>query len=130
MYPIKVKEDGNFISHFIPHYFKKRRNVNVNDKLHYILSNSEKSYLIELNPNEKLLSPGMVMEIHRGNSFKKRDIQKSPEKRCYYRGKIKGVNNSYVALSTCHGLVCIAKQNKKVTYLYSHKTFQDKLSKM
>lgn len=109
VYPIKVREDGNFVSHFIPHYFKMKRNADSNDKLHYVLSNSEKSYLIELTPNINLLSPGMVTEIHRGNVIKKRSFQKSPKNQCFYRGKIKGVDNSYVALTTCHGLVCMQK---------------------
>lgn len=108
MYPVKVKEDGEFISHFIPHYFKKKRNVDSN-KLYYVLSNSEKSYLIELSPNFKLTSPGMVTEVHRGNSIKKREVQKTPQQQCFYHGKIRGVDDSFVALSTCHGLVCMTQ---------------------
>lgn len=122
VYPIKVTENGEYLSHYVPHYFnmnKRRRNINKNDdvesydgnddKVHYVLSNFEKSYLIELYPNRNLLSPGIVTEIHRGNDIKKRDIQKTQRKQCFYRGKIKDLDNSYVALSTCYGLVRIER---------------------
>lgn len=109
VYPIKVTEDGDFISHYIPQHFKKKRNANSNNKIHYVLSNSDKSYLIELSPNFKLLSPGLVTETHRGDTIKKRQIEKYPQKQCFYRGKIKNLHNSHVALSTCSGLVCITK---------------------
>lgn len=105
VYPIKVTESGRFVSHYVPHHFKRKRSAFGDDKLHYVLSNSEKSYLIELQPNFQLLSPGLVTEVHRGAGIGKRDIQQSPKKRCFYRGKIRDLADSYVALSTCYGLV-------------------------
>lgn len=62
---------------------------------------------MELWPNFKFLSPSAVSE-HRDPtlSIGKREIRSlDGSKICHFIGKIKGIYNSRVAISTCNGLV-------------------------
>lgn len=77
--------------------------------MNYGLTLDGKYHHLRLHPNKRLLSPHAVIE-HRDPTV---DLEKRKLKMlrgtkvCHYTGKIKGVPNSNVALSTCDGLVSI-----------------------
>ncbi|XP_024946989.1 A disintegrin and metalloproteinase with thrombospondin motifs 6 isoform X2 [Cephus cinctus] len=118
--PRKVRSDGRFISHSIPHHFKRtfygdraRKEMTPDDALHYRLRINGVEHHLELYPNNRLVGPGAVLERRilkghaeppsdeaflRGSTFKRlRDTQ------CHYQGGVREHQQSS-ALSTCYGL--------------------------
>lgn len=65
---------------------------------------------IFLRPSTSFVAPQMIVERH------KRDVRERHKKshhqtQCHYQGKIRGHDNSKVALSACNGLVRAAKSS-------------------
>lgn len=66
MVPRKVGSDGKFVSHQIPHHFKRSLYAATDrggstiedDAVHYRLKIGEKDYHLELRPNPSLVAPG------------------------------------------------------------------------
>ncbi|XP_067825269.1 disintegrin and metalloproteinase domain-containing protein 11 [Heptranchias perlo] len=59
------------------------------------------SFILDLDLNHDLLS---ARYIERHFSEEGKTTQTSGGEHCYYHGKIRGSSNSFVAMSTCHGL--------------------------
>ena len=60
-----------------------------------------REYHFNLSLNEDLFAPNFKVEVkHKHGTVRKK---RSPN--CHYTGKIRGQDDSLVALSTCHGLV-------------------------
>uniref|UniRef100_A0A3P9JJS1 ADAM metallopeptidase domain 22 n=1 Tax=Oryzias latipes TaxID=8090 RepID=A0A3P9JJS1_ORYLA len=60
-----------------------------------------RNFILDVELNHELLSSGYV-EKH--VSEKGRTVVFSGGEHCYYQGKVRGIPQSFVALSTCHGL--------------------------
>ncbi|PSN39710.1 hypothetical protein C0J52_17985 [Blattella germanica] len=120
--PIRVSYTGEFMTHMIPHHYKRsyyqdKTEMGPDDKVHYLVPIKGVNHHVELWPNHNLLAPGMVIET-RGSGDKKDTKEKPFQKfmkhlhirrgrdvQCHYKGRIKGDNDSTIALSTCYGLV-------------------------
>ncbi|KAK9754578.1 Thrombospondin type 1 domain [Popillia japonica] len=118
--PHKLTHHGKFLSFSLPHFFKheshnRRKKRNANEAVNYGLTLDGKYHHLRLHPNKRLLSPHAVIE-HRDPTV---DLEKRKLKMlrgtkvCHYTGKIKGVPNSNVALSTCDGLAGHIRMNGK-----------------
>ncbi|KAF7381476.1 hypothetical protein HZH66_013870 [Vespula vulgaris] len=118
--PRKVKSDGTFVSHQIPHHFKRsfyEKNVRENramsedDAVHYRLLLGQKEHHLELYPSHRFCSPGAIIEEHRtGNGDDKKRflddlrIRRMRDRQCHYQGRVRN-HPDISALSTCYGLV-------------------------
>lgn len=77
MVPRKVGSDGKFVSHQIPHHFKRSLYAATDrggsriedDAVHYRLKIGEKDYHLELRPNPSLVAPG-ESRIKTTNAFR------------------------------------------------------------
>lgn len=121
--PRKVRTDGGFISHQIPHHYKrsyykgrKRDQLTSDDALHYRVPIDGEEYHLELYPNHRLIGPGAVVE-ERTTPFKKSSrtagdfiddtrFRKLRDTQCHYLGRVRD-QRDVTALSTCYGLVSI-----------------------
>ncbi|KAF7997831.1 hypothetical protein HCN44_009229 [Aphidius gifuensis] len=119
--PRKVSADGTFLSHKIPHHFKRSHyknknesNKSTNDAVHYRLTIEGIEHHLELYPNHQLLSPGAVLEKRRISKTKKSldnvDFKKIRDTQCHYHGNA-GNQNEKCALSTCYGLAGYIRTN-------------------
>ncbi|XP_061932561.1 A disintegrin and metalloproteinase with thrombospondin motifs 16-like [Apis cerana] len=119
--PRKVGSDGKFVSHQIPHHFKRSLYAPADrggggrvedDAVHYRLKIGQKDYHLELRPNPSLVAPGAVIEEHRGsaesgsndNLLKDAKLKGMRDSQCHYLGRVHG-HSGDSALSTCYGLV-------------------------
>lgn len=75
------------------------------DLLHYRLFFNNRTYHLQLEPNVRLTSPGMLIEKRSVSNLSQTQINPPKKHLCQYTGKIKGVQKSRVALSVCDGLV-------------------------
>ncbi|KAL6256984.1 hypothetical protein P5V15_011920 [Pogonomyrmex californicus] len=107
--PRKVRSDGSFISHHIPHHFERSlyRNQTTNDDVvHYRLRIDHEEHHIELYPNRHLLGPGAIVETHRGSHdfLNNMHLKRLRGMQCHYRARVRNQLDDS-ALSTCYGLV-------------------------
>lgn len=109
--PHKITETGEFITHTIPHHFKRsyyekrqEKTMGPEDTIHYMVPISGEKHHLVLSPNNDVIAPGMIVEIHDGRKISDRKIRKLGNTQCHYKGNIKGQKGSTVALSTCYGL--------------------------
>lgn len=112
--PHKLNHHGNFLSFHTQNYFthnfqqrKRKRDIKSEDALHYGIAFSNEMLHLELWPNHGFLSPNAVFEIREPRTpVKDRSLRNVNKKRlCHYTGRIRGMPDSKVALSTCDGLV-------------------------
>nr|XP_034196361.1 A disintegrin and metalloproteinase with thrombospondin motifs 7-like isoform X1 [Osmia lignaria] len=116
--PRKVRSDGKFLSHQIPHHFKRsfyaarsNRDIVPDDSVHYRLKIGDKEHHLELEPNHRLVAPGAVIEEQRGSCncknnedfLKNIKLQRMCDAQCHYLGRVRGQSENS-ALSTCYGL--------------------------
>jgi hypothetical protein len=110
----KVDHQGSFVSHSLPNFFKqdtKRRKRDVHldsERVHYGIHLDGKDRVLELWPNHRLLSSGLVLETRQSGAaidLNKLKIRSVEDTQCHYTGWIKGKPGSRVALSTCSGIV-------------------------
>ncbi|XP_046836132.1 A disintegrin and metalloproteinase with thrombospondin motifs 18-like [Vespa crabro] len=118
--PRKVKSNGTFVSHQIPHHFKRSfyeknvgetRAMSEDDAVHYRLLLGQKEHHLELYPSHRFCSPGAIIEEHRtGNGEDKKRfldelrIRRMRDRQCHYQGHVRN-QPDISALSTCYGLV-------------------------
>jgi hypothetical protein len=111
--PRKVDHEGSFISYTLPNFFhqdhkRRRRDARVDDeKVHYGIHFDGHDHVVELWPNHGLLSPGFVVETRTSGSatdLNKLKIRSVDNTQCHYFGRIKGQDDSRVALSLCSGI--------------------------
>jgi hypothetical protein len=96
---VKIRQDGDFLSYSLPHYYehnpsrrRKRRLPDDSEKVHYGLTFDGKDHHVELWPKHYFISPGMMIE-DRGvgasldiNNVKKRRANPT---RCHYTGRVR-----------------------------------------
>ncbi|XP_069699522.1 A disintegrin and metalloproteinase with thrombospondin motifs 12-like [Periplaneta americana] len=128
--PERVTSNGQFISHLIPYHYKhsyyqgkSEEDMGPDDTIHYSLPISGEEHHLELWPNNRLLSPGFVVETrpvdgvarsrrHKRNSATDYKFHRLRDVQCLYRGRVRGHNDSVIALSTCYGLAGLIKTRK------------------
>ncbi|PSN56829.1 hypothetical protein C0J52_08265 [Blattella germanica] len=110
--PQKVDHEGGFMSYSLPHFYKRnvssrvKRSSNKDlHKIHYKLKFNGKDHHLEMWPNHAFISPGAMVEEHGSHDVSKIKIRRVNNTLCHYKGRVKGHNNSRLALSTCDGLV-------------------------
>ncbi|CAK9804397.1 A disintegrin and metalloproteinase with thrombospondin motifs 7 [Anthophora plagiata] len=119
--PRKVSPDGKFVSHQIPHHFKRSfytdrtgtDTIPEDDAVHYRLQIDDEEHHLELRPNSRLVAPGAVIEEHnvlrssrdgKNEDFLKNiKLQRMRDSQCHYQGHVHGQSGNS-ALSTCYGL--------------------------
>lgn len=89
---------------------RKKRDVSDPEALHYGVTINNKLHHLELWPNFDFIHPLAVVEKYEPNLLvPERDVRSiANRKLCNYVGRVRGVNNSRVTLSTCDGLVRVA----------------------
>ncbi|XP_026825509.1 A disintegrin and metalloproteinase with thrombospondin motifs 7 [Ooceraea biroi] len=107
--PRRVRSDGSFVSHQIPHYFERtsHRNQTASDNfVHYRLHIDHEEYHIELYPNDQLIGPGAVVEERRDSQkfLDSMRLKRLHDMQCHYRARVRNQTGNS-ALSTCYGLV-------------------------
>ncbi|XP_017767755.1 PREDICTED: A disintegrin and metalloproteinase with thrombospondin motifs 7-like [Eufriesea mexicana] len=118
--PRKVRSDGKFVSHQIPHHFKRSFYMDrtatdrvPDDAVHYRLQIDDEEHHLELRPNSRLVAPGAVTEEHgvsritkAGNNedfLRNVKLRGIHDAQCHYQGRVHGQSGNS-ALSTCYGL--------------------------
>ena len=68
------------------------------------LSTHDNKFILNMRRNKIVISPSFHVEAldQKGQAVHKHKLNN-----CYYRGKVDGVDQSSVALSTCNGLVSL-----------------------
>ncbi|XP_046400588.1 A disintegrin and metalloproteinase with thrombospondin motifs 12-like isoform X2 [Ischnura elegans] len=127
VFPEKVDKRGNFISYEIPHYYHysdysddKKRNVQPSKNVNYKLSIDGNDHLLELHPNTRFVSPGMVIETRHdfeSESGSAMDIKRLQDTLCHYRGYLRDQENSLAAVSTCNGLAGFISMNDESYFI-------------
>ncbi|XP_018396966.1 PREDICTED: A disintegrin and metalloproteinase with thrombospondin motifs 6-like [Cyphomyrmex costatus] len=118
--PRKVRSDGSFISHQIPHHFEHsfyRNRTTSDNAVHYRLRIDHEEYHVELYPNHRLLGPGAVVERRRGSQdfLNNMQLKRLRDMQCHYRARVRNQSEDS-ALSTCYGLVGYIK-TKQAWYM-------------
>ena len=102
MYPNIADENGIFQTNNINDYYKFIKNGKIFYQINF--PNLQK-LLIEIELNENFLRKGLVVERTRSKLFQANNLNYR-NYLCHFQGKIKDVQNSYVAISVCNsGLV-------------------------
>ena len=139
--PHKVDQKGNFVSFHLPQFFqhnfvehRKKRDFSGQDAIQYKLFFNGKDHTLQLLPNQGFVAPNVVKEYHYKNSGRNlngRRIASETPVMCYYTGRIRGLEGSRVAISTCDGLVMFKAFKKVVKLLKYIESFERilKLSK-
>ncbi|KAL1139741.1 hypothetical protein AAG570_006719, partial [Ranatra chinensis] len=111
--PKKVNRDGDFLSYYLPHFYplhpdsSRRKRAIGQGSVHYKVPLNGVDHHLELYPNMDFMAPGLVVEEHRQNArgnISDIKLRKVRDYQCQYRGVIRGMPLSSVALSTGHGL--------------------------
>ncbi|XP_039301999.1 A disintegrin and metalloproteinase with thrombospondin motifs 12-like isoform X2 [Solenopsis invicta] len=107
--PRRVRSDGSFISHQIPHHFERsfyRNRTTGDDAVHYRLRIDHEEHHVELYPNRRLLGPDAIVERRWGskNFLNNMQLKRLQDTQCHYRARVRNQSEES-ALSTCYGLV-------------------------
>ncbi|XP_071450094.1 A disintegrin and metalloproteinase with thrombospondin motifs 7-like [Hetaerina americana] len=131
--PEKVDQDGNFISYEIPHYYhysdfsgNKKRQAHPMDAVNYKINIEGNDYLLELWPNTRFISPGMVIETRHDyelESGSNMDIKRLQDMLCHYKGYLRDLENSIAVLSACNGLVGYINMNDESYFIEPVRNF-------
>ncbi|XP_021935392.1 A disintegrin and metalloproteinase with thrombospondin motifs 12-like [Zootermopsis nevadensis] len=119
--PRKVNQDSEFLSYSLPHFYerdtnrrRKREVPDESDKVHYGLTFNGMHHHVELWPNHDFVSPGMMVEERSPGAnldINKTKIRPANTTQCHYIGRVKGHNDSRLALSVCDGMSGYIKTN-------------------
>ncbi|XP_029669787.1 A disintegrin and metalloproteinase with thrombospondin motifs 6-like [Formica exsecta] len=118
--PRKVRSDGSFVSHQIPHHFERsfyQNRTTSDDTVHYRLRIGLEEHHIELYPNYRLLGPGAIVEKRQGSQdfLNNMRLKRLRDTQCHYRARVRNQLEDS-ALSTCYGLVGYIK-TKRAWYM-------------
>jgi len=114
--PSRVTQEGRHVTFLLhPGHSLRRRSAlqnnvqSTDDILHYSVHINDKQHILQLQLNERLVSPGFVIE-RRKNRFKNvtdSSFSRLAEehKYCHYTGQVTNHTDSRVAVATCAGLV-------------------------
>lgn len=110
MSPYEVDCSGNYVSHEIAHPQRRKRALAQPgvDSLHLRLKGSRHDFHMELKTSNNLVAPGFIVQTLGKGGIKSVKAFR-PEDFCFYQGSVRSHKNSSVALSTCKGLVSIAR---------------------
>lgn len=125
--PVKVDSRGEPILHRV-----QRRSADSDDsdgddaRVHYRLRLANQEVHVELEPNGRLVSPGLVVE-RRGGKKKKTSRRISPDAAlCHFHGRLRNHSDSAAALSTCdnglRGVIRINSEDYLIEPLKGHNT--------
>lgn len=122
--PHKLNYGGDFLTFHTQNYFthnfglrKRKRDITADDALHYGVVIDGKVLHLELWPNHGFISPSAVFEIREPRTpVKDRLLLRNlhSKRLCHYTGRIRGVDGSKVAISTCDGLVKYFHYNNNI----------------
>lgn len=104
--PKAVDKRGTFLSHVVRNHTNVQnfKHVPSENDLHYELLAFGRVFQLQLISNVEFLSPGFVIES--GNLIQTRHGKELREfLNCHYVGRVKNATNSWLAISTCNGLV-------------------------
>nr|XP_006811817.1 PREDICTED: A disintegrin and metalloproteinase with thrombospondin motifs 18-like [Saccoglossus kowalevskii] len=100
--PVQIDEHGEYLSHNLwPHRSKRDNTENV-EQIHYSVSGYGQDFRLQLEPNEKLITPGLSLQWRRKESTYTTELDITEH--CFYRGRLLSHKNTTVAISTCNGL--------------------------
>ncbi|OAD60305.1 A disintegrin and metalloproteinase with thrombospondin motifs 18 [Eufriesea mexicana] len=114
--PRKVRSDGKFVSHQIPHHFKRSFYMDrtatdrvPDDAVHYRLQIDDEEHHLELRPNSRAVTEehGVSRITKAGNNedfLRNVKLRGIHDAQCHYQGRVHGQSGNS-ALSTCYGLV-------------------------
>ncbi|XP_050312262.1 A disintegrin and metalloproteinase with thrombospondin motifs 6-like [Anthonomus grandis grandis] len=96
-----------------------KRQLDDPHSLHYGVLIDDELHHLEVWPNRHLLHPRAAIERYNGSKFRGTNKIRSPHdlKMCYYQGRIRGIKDSAVHLSTCHGLLGQISFNNKTYFI-------------
>ncbi|KAK8761896.1 hypothetical protein V5799_026839 [Amblyomma americanum] len=129
VHPQRVTAGGRFVSHAVHHeanveHARRRRSAVGGEprlgSLHVRLPlpGAEPPLLLRLEPNERLLAPGFVLERRAGNGLSPTRVVRNLTTRldgagCFYTGSLRGGRNGTLALSTCNGLTGFVRTDRE-----------------
>jgi len=116
--PHRIDADGRLVSFHLPqffrHNFRRKRDCQRNDAVHYNVFFNGREHHVELLPNQGFVAPSIAREFHYAGAewtLKARRIATESPILCHFTGRVRHVNDSRVALSTCDGLVSVTAIN-------------------
>ncbi|XP_044750443.1 A disintegrin and metalloproteinase with thrombospondin motifs 12-like [Coccinella septempunctata] len=128
--PHRLSENGDFLSFKIPHFYEhesigKAKRSTEDESAYYGIKLDGKYLQLNLRPNHGFISPDAISEIREPKTpIQDRRINKVLRKRmCHFRGHVRGIPGSRVALSTCNGLagyISIDNQKYFIEPLHEH----------
>lgn len=121
--PVKVTRDGSFLSNNVT-------SEGDEDLIHYKIALDDRYHLLEMRRNWNFMSPSMILERRRSNTNEIKTL-KELQSKCFFQGKIKGKEDTFVALAACNGLVIyyvILKVKPKIIKYSHHQSYQKEIS--
>ncbi|XP_050328121.1 A disintegrin and metalloproteinase with thrombospondin motifs 12 isoform X1 [Bactrocera neohumeralis] len=123
--PKRVNANGDFLTFDLAYrhdqnyrheHSRRRRNIaKTLSKIHYLVDMDNGTMHLDLEPHTYFLAPSLIIERHR------RDIRSRkaavPNTDCHFHGKVRGHQDSNVAISTCEGLVGHIKTKRHEYYI-------------
>lgn len=111
--PTRTDSSGKPYADNVPHY-RRRRSLAETEKWEertsYLIKAFGKEFNLELTAFSDFLSPNFVIEQIENNVtwiFKPEELPEGNLSHCFYKGIVDSKQDSAVAVSLCHGLVCI-----------------------
>ncbi|KAF7267253.1 hypothetical protein GWI33_019506 [Rhynchophorus ferrugineus] len=125
--PHKRTSDGDFMTFKLPHFYqhnaqiheaRKKREIE-DEIIHYGITIDGGLHHLELEPNREFMHPNLIFEKRDPTvPIKNRDVRGIETKKlCHYRGTVRGIPKSKVALSVCDGLAGFIIINNKKYYI-------------
>ncbi|XP_028896402.1 A disintegrin and metalloproteinase with thrombospondin motifs 7 isoform X3 [Zeugodacus cucurbitae] len=123
--PKRVNENGDFLTldlayrhdqNYRHEHSRRRRNIaRTISKIHYRLDVDNETMHLDLEPHTYFLAPDLIIERHRRDIRTRKAAVLSTD--CHFHGKVRGQEESNVAISTCEGLVGHIKTNRHEYYI-------------
>ncbi|XP_020715163.1 A disintegrin and metalloproteinase with thrombospondin motifs 6 isoform X2 [Ceratitis capitata] len=123
--PKRVNENGEFLTYDLSYrhdqnyrheHSRRRRNIAKNfNKVHYKLDVANETIHLDLEPHSYFMAPSLVIERHRRDIRTRKTTIGNAD--CHFHGKVRGHEESNVAISTCEGLVGHIKTKNHEYYI-------------
>ncbi|XP_045468066.1 A disintegrin and metalloproteinase with thrombospondin motifs 12 isoform X1 [Harmonia axyridis] len=115
--PVKVTEDGSFLT-------TNLTSEKHEELVHYRVTLDDRYHLLEMKRNWNFISPSMIVERRKYDNFERKALNKlRPE--CFFQGKVKGRQDTSVALAACNGLVGLIRTVHGIYYIEPLHTFDE-----
>lgn len=107
MAPYEVDHQGRYISHAVAHQHRRKRSTDGqghDPTVHFRFHGLGQDFHLDLQPSHDLMAPSFTVQTLGMSGTK--SLQTFPQDDlCFYQGVLRSKVNSYVALSTCAGMV-------------------------